>query len=470
MSIKDRYVLSREKRLTTISHYDGTLGGLWDELTGQEIRQRVRTFTQDSYSEIQYALHLLGSIRDTAIVVHGAIGCAASGIYYNVKDDGAYWYSTNLKERDTILGGDNQLREAVLRAQEETGAKAVFVVGTPVIAINNDDVSSILLELEDEIPVPCIFINVDGFKTKAGINGCDVVAHALAKYVVKKAPEKEDFVNLISMTEKKADVEAAKELLTTVGVRANVVGRFSGIADIQAAGAAKASVVLDSDEGGYFAELLEEGYGVEYIQTDAPIGIRGTRHFLEKLAGGLKDEALTERIGDYFDREQEKLKRYTGRKRLDGRRVFLHTTVSRAKVYARLIVELGGEVAGIAVPYIDPEIKEKLAALAKEQPELPIVVAGGQPYELANIVRRVEPYFYLSDRGEFAFLDGTDVIPLPLSGISTVGYDGVAALANRIEKLLKGLERAAGYGSEPTIYKETWLKRSSNWYVKQEVR
>ena len=166
-------------------------------MKGTEIRQKIRTFSQISYDEILFAVRAVSKIEQSAIIVHGSIGCSASGIYFN-QEKNIHWYSTNLNERDTILGGDEKLRKAVVRACEEQNPEVVFIVGSPVVAINNDDINAIILELEAELNVMIISIYTDGFKTKAPVGGYDIVSHSLLRHIVEReAGEKEDFIKLI---------------------------------------------------------------------------------------------------------------------------------------------------------------------------------------------------------------------------------------------------------------------------------
>ena len=103
--IDERKALTREKRISTLSHYNGTLETLADEVKGAEIKQRIRTFSQASEDEVLNALRVLTKIEKVAVIVHGGAGCAASGIYFNEEKNNS-WYTTGLNEKDTILGGD----------------------------------------------------------------------------------------------------------------------------------------------------------------------------------------------------------------------------------------------------------------------------------------------------------------------------------------------------------------------------
>lgn len=468
MSINDKKVLSREKRLTTISHYDGNLNALQEELSGQEVRQRVRTFTQDSYSELLYALQVLSSIEDIAVIIHGAVGCAFSGIYYYEKYRNLGWYTTNLDERDTILGGDDKLRETVLRACEEKSPRAIFIVGTPVVAINNDDVSSIILELEEEVSAKLIWIDTDGFKTKAAINGYDIVAHALLKYIVKPADkEKGSFVNLISFSEKDKDLIRITDLLAALNLEWNLIPQYASYDNIADAAGAGGSIVLNEDEGGYFADILEKEYGVPHVKAELPVGSAPTRRFIRTITSYFQ---LPD-AGQYEKEGQELAKPYIGKKILRGKTVFLNLGIDKIKVYAALVRELGGEVAGVAIPFVDPENKKKLIEADFERKGIPVLVLNGQPYELANVVRKSGAQYYLSEEGDLQFLNNLDCIPLSIHSVSSIGYEGIRDFTNLVEKVTFWAQQKERVGRYFTsVYQDGWLKRSSNWYVKQEVR
>ena len=250
--IDERRALTREKRLSTLSNFNGTLSGIQDETSGEEIKQKIRTLSQVTYDEVLYAARLLSTIKETEVVVHGA----AANIAYNA-DYRFEWYSTNLEERDTILGGDEKLRRAVTRAVNETHARVIFVLGTPVVAINNDDISSMILELEDELDVKIISIYTDGFKSKSATTGYDIITHSVLKYIVDKVKpedEKENFVNLISFSENPYDIEAITSVLDELTIDYNLLLQYADLDNIKKASKAKASIVLNPDEGGYLAE------------------------------------------------------------------------------------------------------------------------------------------------------------------------------------------------------------------------
>lgn len=469
--IDERKALTREKRTSTLSHYNGTLETLADEVKGAEIKQRIRTFTQASYDEVLYALRVLTKIEKAAVIVHGGAGCAASGIHFN-KEKNISWYTTGLNEKDTILGGDEKLRKAVIRSFEEQNPEVIFIVGTPVVAINNDDVNAVILELEDELGVKIVSIYTDGFKTKSPATGYDIVLHSLLRYVVDRTQgektEKEDFVNVVSISENKKDIAAVLQILSDLGISYQLLPQFASIADIKRAGAAKGTIVLNHDEGAYFAEELEEVFHVPYIRTESAIGIRGTRHFIRRIAKALNIE---EKANAYIEEQEEIVEKAAKKEPLAGKNVFLDITLSEAVNFTNFIEELGGTVAGISIPYVDLKNRvyvEKLDSLAKSTP---VIVANGQPFEKANVISKKEVDYYISLEENAAFAAEQGSIPVSLVNTAVLGYGGIRQFIRQIEKAEAGKGIFAFAAEKQDIfYKPTWLKKSSNWYVKQEVK
>lgn len=469
--IEERKALTREKRLSALSHFDGTLETLSDEVWGAEIKQRIRTFTQSTYDEILYALRALSKVEDIAVIVHGAAGCATSGIYYN-QFQNIHWYSTNLNERDTILGGDEKLRKTVVRAKEEYNVKAIFIIGTPVVAINNDDVNSVILELEDELEVKLISIYTDGFKTKAPFSGYDIVLHSLLRYVVDRNAiedkEKGNFINVVSISENKENIASIVRILRDLEISFQLLPQYSGIEQIARAGRARATITLNPDEGGYFAEELEEVFGVPYIKTSVPIGPRGTRHLIQKLA---KELGIVEKAQKYIEQQGEIVDNLLHTKPLDGQSVFLDIDLAAAIHFTDFIEKLGGTVSGISVPYVDLNNRENLNKLNSLSKVTSFVVANGQPYEKANILSKKPVDFYISFGNQVTFSVDQGSLPISLKNIGIFGYEGLKQFVKQLNhvKTSKGIYHLQNT-DDTKFYKASWLRKSSNWYVKQEVK
>lgn len=461
--LEERKALTREKRLSALSHFHGTLEGLIDETSGSEIKQRVRTYSQIHVDETIYAFDVLSKIEDAAIIVNGAIGCGNIGL--SEIDEVFGWYSTNLVERDTILGGDDKLREAILRAYEEQHPKAIFIIGTPVVAINNDDINSVILELEDEIGIPIINIYTDGFKSKTPVTGYDIVTHSLLKYLVDKEPDTtEDFVNIISFSEDIEDVAAIAKSFKAIGIDYQVLPRFSTIDEIKAASRAKATVVLNPEEGDYLAKELEEVYDVPYIVSEAPIGFRGTKAFLLKIASYLKRENEAIR---YIEEVEARLQKSISLHLLDDKNVFVDVSLSKVPAFSRFIERLGGKVVGFGAPFVDLDNRKQLLKLDFLSKGTTAVIGNGQYFEKANALKKGEVDIYVSEffGSSFAADEGATVVSTRNKAV--YGFDGVYALYDSFVKAIR-LTNKISY-DDNSNYKLSWKSKSGNWYVKQEV-
>ncbi len=460
--VEERKALTREKRLSTLSHYNGTLETLRDEVKGTEIKQKVRTFSQVSYDEILFAVRAVSKIEQSAIIVHGAVGCSASGIYFN-QEKNIHWYSTNLNERDTILGGDEKLRKAVVRACEEQNPEVVFIVGSPVVAINNDDINAIILELEAELNIKIISIYTDGFKTKAPVSGYDIVSHSLLRHVVEReAGGKEDFINVISFSENNEDIAAVVKLLKDLEIPYQLLPQYGSVSGIRKAGKARATITLNPEEGGYFAKELEEVFGVEYIKTEVPIGFRGTKHFISKIAKALSIEKAAKK---YVETQEAIVEKGVKKGLLAGKSVFLDTNLSAAVTFIALIEKLGGAVEGLAIPYVDLDNRIYLEKLTSLNPIIPVMISQGQPFEKANILSKKKIDYYIGTDENVAFAADQGSVPISLHHTAILGYEGIRQFIRQIQKA-----SAFTVEKKKAYYKESWIKKSSNWYVKQEVK
>lgn len=461
-SIDDRKALTREKRLSSLSHFHGTLEGLIDETSGEEIKQRIRTFSQIHDDETIYAFDVLSKIEDAAIIVNGSVGCGALGIS---QDDvkGFSWYSTNLVERDTILGGDDKLREAILRAYEEKHPKVIFIIGTPVVAINNDDINSVILELEDEIGIPIISIYTDGFKTKTPVTGYDIVTHSLLKYLISRNVElKDNFINIISFSENIEDVAAIAEIFHELDIKFQVIPRFSSVEEIRRASRARASVVLNPEEGDYLAKELEELYEIPYIETEAPIGFRGTKNFLLKIAAFLNIE---QEVVDYIEKVEAELAQAVVKDVLGDRKIFVDAALSRVPAYARLFTNLGGEVVGFSSPFVDLENRKQLKRLDFLQKNTVAIIGNGQQFEKANELSKNQIDIFFSENSGSSFATDEGAVVISTKNKVTYGFKGVEVIINSIKKVI-GFQNKY---RQQSSYKDSWKRRSGNWYVKQEV-
>lgn len=465
--IHQRSAPSREKRTGAIAAYSGTIAALWSESSGAGLSQRVRTFAQDQSSDLQRAFSLLRTIRGLGIVVHGPAGCAAA--LQAGEGFAAPWVVSGIDERDSIMGGDRRLRAAILALAAAHRLSAIAVVTSPVVAINNDDIDSVRLELADELGIPVIPVLTDGFRTKVAAGGYDTAVHALLKHLpAPPQPASENRVSLLAIAESAEDVAHLRSLLAEAGVSATAVPRYGHIDDISCAGQARLSVSLDPDESNYAGEALRSLYGVDYLELPVPIGAAATGDWLRAVGGAMARGNQADAV-DRLHRERLAVERF----RLPpvGARVFVHLPARPAFAVIDLLTDLGLAIAGLGLTAVSASHNPSLHSLAEQTPDLAVLVGEGQAFEEVNLVRRLRPDLIVT-RGQAAVhLLRLGIPVVDLQRVPLFGYQGVVRVADTITRRLANpsLARFLGEGEEAR-YTESWLGKSTHWFIKHEVK
>lgn len=458
----------REKRVGSIGAFSGKLSALLREAESGDIPQRVRTFAQDVPSDLQYALDLLGTLDGVSLVVHGPAGCASA---LNRSDAAVRkWAVTNVSERDSILGGDQKLRRAIEEVHAAHSPRAILVVATPVVSINNDDIESVTEELKDELGIPVIPVYADGFRSKLGTTGYDVVAHALIKHLVPKRPRlREERVNLLAVAESAANVESLRGLLDELALHSQSFPRYASVAETAWIGEAGVSVSVDPDDADYVGHQLEQSRGVPYLKLPTPLGIAATSAWIEAVgeATGRAEQARLLAIRH----SQHLAGLLAGTAGLKGVRTFVNLPVASAIAFSRLAQEIGLTIVGFKVSHVAPRHAGHLRALLDEHGDLPVLVGDGQVFEEANVLRDLKPELYVGsgNAAVHALLEGIPV--LDLAHVPSLGYAGVEAIVERLQRTLgnTGFLRFLAEG-DSSAYLSGWLGKSAHWFIKHEVK
>jgi nitrogenase molybdenum-cofactor synthesis protein NifE len=460
---------SREKRHDTLGAWLGSHTAAAAEFAGAEVNQRIRTFAQSSHDDLLYALRLLSGFRNSVTVVHGPRGCAAAGLYHQLAGSDTRWAVTDLGERDTVMGADGKLRKAVVALHRRHRPEVIFVVANPVVAINNDDIQSVIEELHEELELPIVPIYVTGFASRTAATGYDTALHALLKYLVGP-PKNEAWtrtVNLLAVVEEPADRAEAGRLLAKLGLTVNLLPDGADLAAFREAARARLSIPLSPDTPEYLGVILEEKYGVPFVEAPRPVGIGSTGRWLAAVGAALGLDAQAEELRGS---EERSLKEELGDFSLQGVRVYLGLSASNAFSALELIEELGGEVVGVTISHLDRLHTQRLEELSGRELPLQIHVADGQPFEEVSIVRKLAPDLYIGDAQHLGQIGRLGIPLISLESTGIVGYAGVSRLVRRISLALKNRAYASVLSRTGLPYLDGWFKRSHNWHIKQEVK
>lgn len=458
---------NREKRLDSLSAHYGELRSLTREYDDGNVPQRIRTFAQGSPDDLLYALRLLSRIRDAVTIVHGPRGCAAAELLF-ARNGSDRWAVTNLDERDTIMGADAKLRTAVKALYRRHRPAAIFIVATPAVAINNDDIQSVVDDLSEELSTKVVPVYTSGFASKNAITGYDIAHHALVKYlIVGEAPERRDHVNLLSVAESDADRSEAERLLGELGLSVNTLPDSADPAGFARAASAFLSISLDPDATNYLGEALESTHQVPFLKTPRPIGIAATGAWLEAVgvAAGKEREAAELHV-----RQSALIAGVLEEAPLRGVRVYLSLPAATAFGVVNLVRELGGEVAGLTVEHLDRLHHTALGEVQRATLLSHIHVGHTQPFEEVNILKRLAPELYVGGANHLVHAARLGIPTLSLVNGPILGYRGAAAFARTAARALRNRSFVAALSAIGLPYQKQWYQRSPHWHIKQEVK
>jgi nitrogenase molybdenum-iron protein alpha chain len=471
-TIPSKTIAIAERRLGTIDAYYGPAEPLIEGFKdGQYFAQRIRTLSQTKGDEITSVIRLLHQIKDTVTIVHGARGCSSILHFLEAYDGkGAPVFSTNLTEDNSIMGAEEKLRTVILAAFERYNPKAVFVVTTPIVAINNDDVQSVAAELGEELNIPVIPIYSDGFKSKIAANGYDIAFLALAGYLVPEAAETEkELVNIITSIEHKEDIDYLAAAVNTLKLKPNIFPRYSDINSFKNSSGASSSIGLRT-ESRVLGEFLEKERKVPFYLLPPPIGIAGTSRWLGSLADKYGRQKETQELISLNERRIKENSELEPVLNLGGKKVYVSGETVVAIALAELVKEFGGEVAGLTLSSLDKNTAIILEeSIRKNGWNFNIHIGDGQVFEQANILLRLKPDIYLGELGQAVHAARLGIPSVDYSALPLYGYDSAVNLIKKIIQAYSNksfVEKLASLGSG---YSDSWLGKNPNWYIKQEV-
>src|SRR5450759_2527442 len=117
------------------------------------LKHADRSFNQGSACEETLAMCTLLTVQDTVSIFHSPVGCSASTNGINIFNrfgqilrgkvpSNARWISTNLTENDTVFGGEEKLRTAIIESDKRYSPAAIFILTSCVSGIIGDDIEA----------------------------------------------------------------------------------------------------------------------------------------------------------------------------------------------------------------------------------------------------------------------------------------------------------------------------------------
>lgn len=253
---------------------------------------------------------VLNPITDAYHIVHGPIGCASytwdirgslssgSELYRNS-------FSTDLREKDVIFGGEKKLWAAI----EELMAKAsprpvlIFIYATCIVGVIGDDVTAICKKAEEKYGIRVIPVFTPGFsgtKSTGYKLACDALARLMQPH--KEIP-KAFGVNILGDYNLAGEMWIIKNYLRKIGVP--VISTITGdatYATLIQAPSATLNIVQCAGSSTYLANIMESEFSVPFIKVSF-FGIEDTTSSICRIADALGVPQIREKAEEFVRTE-----------------------------------------------------------------------------------------------------------------------------------------------------------------------
>lgn len=231
--------------------------------------------------------------------MHGPIGCASytwdirgslssgSELYRNS-------FSTDLKERDIIFGGEKKLAKAIDELVEKYNAKLVFVYSTCVVGVIGDDLEAVCKTAAQKHGIEVLPVQSSGFignKSMGYRAACDTLLR-LIDPGEKKIIKENKFINYLGDFNLAGEAWIIKKYLQRIGIDVNVA--FTGDSSYQklkTAPEASLNIIQCAGSMYYLAGKMQELYNIPYMQISF-LGLEDTANSLRKIAAFFEDEEI----------------------------------------------------------------------------------------------------------------------------------------------------------------------------------
>lgn len=256
---------------------------------------------------------VLYPIADALHLVHGPIGCASytwdiRGAMSSGPELHRSSFSTDLREKHVIFGGEKQLYQALHELIDKHHPKAAFVYSTCIVGVIGDDVQSVCKRVAKEKDIPVIAVMAEGFQgsKKDGYKiACDAMASLIGTDNSKEISPMS--INILGDFNLAGELWMLTEYYKRMGI--HILASITGdgrVKDIQNAHRASLNVVQCSGSMMHLAKTMKEEYGIPFMKVSY-FGIEDMSDALYEVAKFFKSEETMDKARDLVKEELSKL-------------------------------------------------------------------------------------------------------------------------------------------------------------------
>ncbi|MDR2743521.1 MAG: nitrogenase [Treponema sp.] len=470
----------RERRLHSIISYNGTGKDLHEKAKAGYSGGLDRSFSQCASCAEGCAATITSRTKDSAVVFHSPVGCNATVINYtigirsvslsrNKQPYDVQSLCTNIREKDTIFGAEEKLRQTIREAEKRFHPKFIYISTSCASGIIGEDIEAIADDMEEELGYPIVPVYCEGFKSKIWSSGFDAGYHGLLRKIVKPPrKQQEDLVNIFAFE----GTDTFTPLLDRMGLRTNYFVALASPEQLETMSEAACSTSICETLSLYVASALEERFGVPEVKSPPPYGADWTDIWLREIGRLTGREGEAERL-IAEDRERYRAEIEDLREKLGGKKLYITAGDSFGHNLGNVARSLGVELAGITTLHHDlltdnPASVNSMEALVETAGDIRnFTICNLQPYQIIKILQKLKPDFLLCRHNGMNAMGAKIGIPTLFEGDAnfSCGYQGIVRLGRRLYEALqtrKLVENIAGHAELP--YSDWWMNESDPFY------
>jgi len=232
---------------------------------------------------------VLNPITDAYHIVHGPIGCASytwdiRGSLSSGEEVYRNSFSTDIRERDVIFGGENRLSCAIDEIVEKYNPRLIFVYSTCVVGVIGDDLTAVCKKAEGKYGIRVIPVQSSGFagnKSSGYRAACDALLRLMEK---DSKSDTETEINYLGDFNLAGEIWITNNYLKQIGIKIN--SKFTGDSsydEIKKAPNGRLNIVQCAGSMMYLAKQMKEIYNIPFVKVSF-FGIDETIYSLRKIA------------------------------------------------------------------------------------------------------------------------------------------------------------------------------------------
>jgi nitrogenase molybdenum-cofactor synthesis protein NifE len=336
---------------------------------------------------------VLYPIADALHLVHGPLGCAAytwdiRGALSSGPQLHRLSFSTDLREKDVIHGGEKKLLQSLRELIDGYAPKAAFVYSTCIVGLIGDDIGAVCRQVEKEKGIPVIPVFSEGFAgtKKDGYKAaCDAMARLVGTGSTENIPRLS--INLLGEFNLAGESWMIRDYYARMGVEVVAIATGDGrVDDIRRMHGASLNVVQCSGSTTHLARHLESRHGTPFIRASY-FGIEDTAKALYDVAAHFGDDAAMDKARGIVSGEMAKVMPALRslRRDLEGKSAAVYVGGAfKAFSLVRALRTLGMRTTVVGSQTGGPGDYEQLAALCDPGT---VIVDDTNPLELCGFVK-----------------------------------------------------------------------------------